>query len=66
MTTVYKIKGMNCAHCRAAAEKAISEVEGVESVRVDLAAGTAEVTGDVPAEKIINAVHLAGFEASIL
>ena len=62
MVKVYKIKGMNCAHCRASVEKAIKAVDGVESVDVNLSAGEAAVTGDVPAEKVTKAVHDAGFE----
>lgn len=62
MTAEYKISGMNCAHCRASVEKAISEVENVESVDVSLSKGIALVTGDASAESIEEAVRRAGFD----
>ena len=62
MTKEYKIKGMNCAHCRASVEKAISEVENVESVNVNLATGTAFVTGDATQMAVEDAVRRAGFD----
>ena len=61
MTKEYKIQGMNCAHCRASVEKAISDVEGVEKVEVSLSDGIAYVTGDVAPDTISEAVHKAGF-----
>lgn len=63
MKQEFKITGMNCVHCRAAAEKAIEGVEGVESVEVDLATGIAVVTGEASAAKVIEAVHNAGYDA---
>ena len=63
MTEVYQIKGMNCPHCQASVAKAIASVEGVENVDVNLGAGTATVDGNHDPEKIIAAVHAAGFEA---
>lgn len=62
MTAEYKIKGMNCAHCRASVEKAIAAVPDVENVTVDLSAGLATVTGNAPALKIEEAVRNAGFD----
>lgn len=64
MGTVYKIKGMACNHCKANVERAISAVEGVTSVMVDLAAGTATVEGDVAGDKIVEAVTTAGYECT--
>lgn len=62
MTHEYKINGMNCNHCRASVEKAISQVEGVEKVEVNLSTGIAVVTGDVSPDKITDAVSRAGFD----
>lgn len=62
MENEYKVVGMNCMHCRATVEKAISEVPGVEKVDVDLASGIAVVTGNAAPEKIEEAVHNAGFD----
>lgn len=65
MARMYKIKGMNCAHCKAAVEKAIAGVEGVENVNVNLSEGTASVTGNPNDHHIIEAVTLAGFDISL-
>lgn len=62
MTKEFKITGMNCMHCRATAEKAISEVPGVETVSVDLGSGIAVVTGEADDGKIKEAVRNAGFD----
>lgn len=58
----YKITGMDCSHCRASVEKAISGVDGVENVEVSLSDGLAKVTGTHEEGKIIEAVRLAGYE----
>lgn len=64
MAKTYKIVGMNCAHCKASVEKAISGVAGVKNVEVSLSDGLAIVDGSPEDEKIIEAVQLAGFEIS--
>ncbi len=46
MKTVLKVGGMHCSHCVAAVERALGECTGVESVKVDLSAGTATVSGE--------------------
>lgn len=61
-TRTYNVKGMSCAHCRATVEKAIAAVAGVESVTVNLADGTAAVTGDAAPDMIVKAVTAAGFD----
>ena len=66
MTRTYKIEEMNCSHCRATVEKAISGIEGVESVDVDLSSGLATISGVADDEKITEAIHLAGFEISAI
>ena len=62
MKKEYTISGMDCNHCRAAVQKAISEVEGVQSVEVSLADKKAIVEGTASPEKIAEAVHNAGYE----
>lgn len=62
MTKTYKIQGMNCAHCSASVKKAIDQVQGVETVDVNLSEGTAVVTGNPADEKIVEAVRMAGFD----
>lgn len=65
MTKTFKIEGMNCSHCKASVEKAISGVHGVDTVEVDLSSGLATVTGDIEEDKIAEAVTLAGFDIAL-
>ncbi len=58
---IYYVKGMNCSHCRAAAEKAILSVPGVTGATVDLASTEAHVEGDVSFELLAKAIDEAGF-----
>ena len=64
MTQIFKIEGMNCNHCRASVEKAISSVNGVENVEVSLSQKNAVVKGDFDKDNIMEAVRLAGFDIS--
>lgn len=58
------VKGMNCTHCRASVQEALSSVEGVSQVSVDLQSGKANVTGtDLDVEKLKAAVRSVGFDA---
>lgn len=57
----YRIEGMDCNHCRTAAEKAIQEVEGVTSATVDLQKKEACVEGTASDEAICKAVEAVGF-----
>lgn len=59
---VYFIEGLRCNHCRANAEKAIAQLEGVESVGVDLSTGRAVVHGTVTPDKVRHAVESLGFK----
>ena len=65
MTKTFKIEGMNCSHCKASVEKAISGVQGVDSVEVDLSSGLATISGEIEDDKITEAVRLAGFDISV-
>ncbi len=62
MQQQFEIRGMNCNHCRTAAQNAIAAVEGVTSVEVDLASGTARVEGTASPEAVAAAVERVGFE----
>ena len=67
-TIVLRISGMSCGGCAATVEKALRSVASVESVKVDLQSGMAEVrTGGKainPAE-LIAAVTIAGYGAQV-
>jgi copper ion binding protein len=42
-TIELKVEGMSCGHCKASVEKAVSAVEGVLKVEVDLAGKKATI-----------------------
>ncbi|MBI1194215.1 MAG: heavy metal-binding protein [Gammaproteobacteria bacterium] len=58
-----KIEGMSCGHCKAAVEKALTGVQGVDRFEVNLEAGRAVIEGSATAEALIAAVADAGYEA---
>ena len=59
---IYKIGGMECNHCKMSVEKAISQLEGVDKVEVDLGHQQAIVTGKPNDEAVKKAVEEIGFE----
>ena len=64
MTKTIKIEGMMCQHCVAHVTKALSGVEGVSAVDVNLKKKTATVTleKEVLNDVLIAAVTEAGYE----
>lgn len=56
-----RIKGMKCNHCAANVKKAIEGVVGVQEVEVDLASGTARVSGRFSTDEVLKAVEDIGF-----
>lgn len=60
--TLYHIKGMTCPHCQTSVERNLSKLPGVESVTVDLSAGTALVSGRHDREAAIALIRDIGFE----
>jgi copper chaperone len=63
MTTI-KILGMSCEHCVAAVEEALSRVDGVTDVQVDLNSGLATFSEEKPIdmEEVRKAVEEAGYK----
>lgn len=57
-----KVEGMSCNHCKAAVEKALKNVAGVEAAEVDLAKKEVVVTGAAPREALVEAIEDAGYE----
>lgn len=60
-----KVDGMSCDHCKAAVERAIRDVLGVEGVDVSLDEGFAVVRGSAHPEQLVEAVKEAGYEAKV-
>ena len=54
MTHSYSVTGMTCSGCTSLVEKALRNVEGVESVKVDLQKATATISmhQHIPLEKL--------------
>ena len=60
----YTVHGMTCGHCVLSVQEEVAEVEGVETVEVDLASGRLTVTGSgFDDAQIGAAVAEAGYRA---
>ncbi len=64
MATTLKVKGMSCQHCVMSVTKALSQLEGIKNVRVDLATGEVQFdnTKAVVSGRIEKAITEAGYE----
>lgn len=60
--TIYKVGGMECNHCKAAVETAISNIDGIKSVTADITNQTVVIEGEVAENDIRQAVENAGFK----
>ena len=64
MESIVKVRGMSCQHCVMSVKKALSRVDGVQNVEVDLQ--KQEVHFDnikpVPMNQIEKAIEDAGYE----
>ncbi len=59
------VEGMKCGHCAATVEKALKDLRGVESVKVDLDNGIARVElqdEDTDMDRFKQAVKEAGYK----
>ncbi len=58
----YNVTGMSCAHCVSTVQMKVGELQGVDSVDVDLASGRVVVRGSgVDDEAVRIAVEAAGY-----
>lgn len=63
MKKTLTVEGMSCQHCVKAVKNALSEIQGVKSVEVDLAAKKVEVEGDNLQDAVLKeAIEEAGYE----
>jgi copper chaperone len=63
-TSVYRVPGIHCGHCRAAIETEVGAVSGVEEVEVDLETKLVTVRGrDLDDASLRAAIDEAGYEA---
>jgi copper chaperone len=64
-TLVYRVPGMHCSHCEAAVKQELGELEGVETVDVDLGSKTVTVQGRGLSDQSLRAaIAEAGYEAA--
>ena len=61
----FDVTGMTCAACSARVEKAVTKVEGVTGVSVNLLMNTMQVEGTADSGEIIAAVKKAGYGAAV-
>jgi copper chaperone CopZ len=61
VTTVYSVSGMTCQHCVDAITSEVRQVDGVNSVVVDLAAKTVTVDGGADDAAVRAAIDEAGY-----
>ena len=60
----FYVPDMNCGHCKAAIESALSKRSGVERANADVVKGTVEVSydeGTVTTEDLLDAIQEAGY-----
>ena len=64
MGSVLKVKGMSCQHCVMSVTKALTQLEGIRNVQVDLAKGEVRFdnTKAIASERIEKAITDAGYE----
>ncbi|MGA5506179.1 heavy-metal-associated domain-containing protein [Streptomyces umbrinus] len=65
-TTVYSVTGMTCGHCEQSVTSAISALDGVTGVKVDIKTGLVTVTSDAePDDALVReVVDEAGYEVA--
>ncbi len=65
MKATLNVQGMTCGHCKKAVNGALLELDGVETVEVDLASGKVEVEYDeskVTVDQMNEAVEEQGYD----
>ena len=62
MTTVIKVEGMMCTHCKAMVEKVCKAVPGTVDAVVDLQKKQVTVTGEASLEALKKAITEAGYQ----
>ena len=68
MSTLHlEVQGMSCGGCVKSVSTALTRVTGVSTVDVDLQAGRATVTGDLPqgGDPLVLALTAAGYPAKL-
>lgn len=59
----YTVRGMTCGHCVSSVTEEVSEIDGVERIRVELESGRVVVHGSgFTDEHVLTAITDAGYE----
>src|SRR4030042_10514 len=64
MGSILKVKGMSCQHCVTSVTKALTQLEGIRNVQVDLAKGEVRFdnTKEIASNRIEQVITDAGYE----
>jgi len=64
MASVLEVKGMTCHHCVMSVTKALSKLEGIQNVQIDLQKGEVrfENTKSVASDRIKKTIEEAGYQ----
>ena len=60
----FKVDGMTCGHCVRAVTEAVQGVDPGSTVAVDLPAGSVTTDSTLAAERLMEAIRGAGYEAA--
>jgi copper chaperone len=64
-TITYSVPDVSCGHCRTAITNEVSQIDGVDTVDVDLDAKTVRISGDgLDEQALIAAIDEAGYEVA--
>jgi copper chaperone CopZ len=64
-TVTYRVPDIHCSHCETSIREEVSQVEGIETVAVDLDAKVVTVRGrELSDERLRAAIAEAGYEAA--
>jgi copper chaperone CopZ len=63
-TRIYDVPSISCGHCKQSIEGAVSQLDDVERVLVDIDARTVAVEGQASDEAVEAAIDEAGYEVA--
>ena len=64
MTNLFNVDKMKCSGCSANVEKALQDIDGIESIQIDLDAKTVSIEGEINIIEIANIISTAGYPAT--
>lgn len=68
MTTEFRVPDATCGHCKQTIESAVSAIEGVRAVELNLESKTLKVDHDetVQSDNLVGAVTAAGYNPEVV